>query len=51
MNKLTAREILRDEIIELKKQVKEKMKLWRRMDLEDCEVNGATKSHKQQNKD
>ena len=33
----TKKELLRDEITELKKQVKEKTKIWERTD-EDCEV-------------
>jgi len=39
--KLSQRELLRDEIIELKKQVKEKMKIWKQMDLDDETVNST----------
>ena len=38
MSKLTPREVLRDEIIGLRKLLKEKEKRWKQMNLEDCEV-------------
>ena len=36
--KLTKKEIVRDKLIELRKQAKEMMKVWDNMDEEDCEV-------------
>ena len=40
--KLTKKEIVRDKLIELRKQAKEMMKVWDKMDEEDCEGEDAT---------